>query len=134
MNILYVVGDKPHEWNSSEWRCAIPSRALAAVGHRTAMMNDEDFNKSIEEQSLQQRFVGPYNLIFYQRNMGTPEAFTAARYWQMAGRAVVVDLDDGYTMLPPTNEAWRFWYDSDDSIGALRRMRHKTKRNGQIDE
>ncbi len=45
LNILYVAGDKPHEWNSSEWRCAIPCRALAAARHRAAMMGWDDFNK-----------------------------------------------------------------------------------------
>jgi hypothetical protein len=53
--------------------------------------------------------VGDSDLIHIQRNIVFPEVQNAVRYWQGAGKTITLDLDDAYTMLPPTNPAYEFW-------------------------
>ena len=124
MNILFVAADSIQEWNSSEWRMAIPCRALQRLpGHGAAIINTEQFEASIRERSAEGAMVGQVDVIMYQRNMATEGAFKAANYWRNAGKAIVVDIDDGYTLLPPTNFAYRYWYENGgDKINNLKRM------------
>lgn len=56
-----------------------------------------------------QEWLGPADLIIFQRNLIVREALDAIRYWQGLGKPVVVDLDDAYQMLPWSNPAHRFW-------------------------
>ncbi len=111
MNILFVAADTIMEWNSSEWRCAIPCRAIQKLpGHGAAMINTQQFDASTREKCAEGALIGQVDIIVYQRNMATEEALRAATYWHGAGKAVVVDIDDGYTVLPPTNFAYPYWY------------------------
>ncbi len=111
MNILYVVADGEMEWNSAEWRCAIPARAIGGVpGHSAAMMKIPEFAQSMEIGSMQMAQVSMADLIFFQRNLYTPELLKVAKYWQGTGRAIIIDLDDDYLGLPAGNPAFMFWY------------------------
>jgi len=40
MKLVYITADNPHEWNSSEWRCAVPARAINRSGLGTATLID----------------------------------------------------------------------------------------------
>jgi hypothetical protein len=114
VNILYVVADGPMEWNSAEWRCAIPMREIAQMqGHGAAMLKIPEFVNSVNIGTGEMATVSMADLIFFQRNLYTPEAMRAAKYWQGAGRAVVLDLDDDYLGLPAGNPAYAFWYSND---------------------
>lgn len=115
MNILYVVADnRENEWNSSEWRCAIPQRVISRLDkHGAAMMTIPQFEKSMEIGSAEMATVSMADLIFFQRNMSRPDSFRAARYWQGTGRAVIVDIDDDYLGLPAANPAYMYWYSED---------------------
>ena len=124
MNILFVAADNIREWNSSEWRMAIPCRAIQQLpGHGAAMINTEQFDKSMTPLSTEGGLVGMTDVIVYQRNMATEAAYKAGMYWRNAGKALVVDIDDGYTILPPTNFAYPYWYANDgENINKLKRM------------
>jgi hypothetical protein len=112
VNILYVVADnRENEWNSSEWRCAIPMRCIAALkGHGAAMITIPQFEKSLEVGTSEMATVSMCDLIYFQRNMSRPESFRAAKYWQGTGRPVIVDIDDDYLGLPAANPAYLYWY------------------------
>lgn len=49
------------------------------------------------------------DLIIFQRNCIVPEVIQAIKYWQALGKPVVIDLDDAYHILPPSNPAYNFW-------------------------
>lgn len=121
MKILYVVCDTEAEWNSSRWRCMIPAAAMRKAGHSVGMMKPGEFVASYNEGAEEGRFVGQYDIIIFQRNMCEPELFRAATYWSGAGKPVIVDLDDYYAGLPPTNRAWEFWHNAEQSTH-LRQM------------
>ncbi len=124
MNILFVAADTMMEWNSSEWRCAIPCRAIQRMpGQGAAMINTQQFEASTREDCAEGALLGQVDVIVYQRNMATEGALRAAQYWRGAGRAVVVDIDDGYTLLPPTNFSYPYWYGENGKyINNLKRM------------
>jgi len=49
------------------------------------------------------------DLLIFQRNCIIPEVVQAIKYWQALGKPVVIDLDDAYHILPPSNPAHNFW-------------------------
>lgn len=110
MNILYVVADNEREWNSAEWRCAIPYRTLTRTkGQSTAMITLDAFADSYKEHSMNAAAVIPADVIFLQRQLILSDVVNAARYWRGAGKCVVLDLDDHYLELASNNPAWGFW-------------------------
>ncbi len=47
MNIVYVYGDTLSDWNCSEWRCAIPARAINNTGeHKATLISFKVFSES----------------------------------------------------------------------------------------
>ncbi len=58
-----------------------------------------------------QEWLGPADLIIFQRNVIVPEALDAIKYWQGMGKPVVIDLDDAYQILPWSNPAHVFWHE-----------------------
>lgn len=110
MNVLYVVADKEREWNSAEWRCAIPARAIARVnGQASGMMGVEQFAASTSEYNINASAVVPADIIIIQRVLCVPDVAHAAQYWRNMGKTVVVDLDDHYLSLVQGNPAWAYW-------------------------
>ena len=55
------------------------------------------------------RQIGRGDVLIFQRNIIVPEVWEAMDYWRALGKAVIVDLDDGYPMLPPSNPAFPYW-------------------------
>ncbi len=125
MHILYVVADTANEWNSSEWRCAIPARAINATEHRAQLIGMDDFLHSWEEGHPAMDVVAKADCIIYQRNLAKPEQWRACQYWQGTGRAVVLDLDDDYLNLPGGNPAHGYWYGEERYIDNLKQYAKK---------
>ncbi len=47
--------------------------------------------------------------MVFQRNAIIPEVWAAMDYWRALGKLVVLDLDDHYAGLPPSNPAFAYW-------------------------
>ncbi len=108
MKFLFVVADTEREWNCSEWRVAIPARTInKSEHHSAALINWEQFGH-FEKPEVQDR-VGPCDVIMYQRNLFCEPYLSAVEYWQGLGKAVILDLDDAYPILPWSNPAHGFW-------------------------
>lgn len=56
-----------------------------------------------------QAVIGMADIIIYQRNVLAPEIWESMDYWRALGKIVLVDIDDHYPNLPPSNPAHRFW-------------------------
>jgi glycosyltransferase involved in cell wall biosynthesis len=56
-----------------------------------------------------QKALGMADVLCFQRNVIVPEVYAAMDYWRALGKAVVVDLDDHYPGLPPSNPAFQYW-------------------------
>ena len=50
-------------------------------------------------------------MIVFQRNVLTPDVWASLSYWRSLGKIVTIDIqvDDGYSLLPPSNPAHPFW-------------------------
>ena len=56
-----------------------------------------------------QQILGKGDVLSFQRNVLTPDTWAAMEYWRALGKIVVVDSDDGYDYLPPSNPAHAYW-------------------------
>jgi len=106
MNIVYVYADSPEEWNSAEWRCAIPARALQASGrHQAALLRIDHFAYHSPEA---QQICAEADVIVIQRNTFGP-VLQAMQYWKAREKTVIVDFDDAYALMPPQAKNYAFW-------------------------
>ena len=53
--------------------------------------------------------LGMADILVYQRNVIAPEVWASMDYWRALGKVVLVDIDDHYPNLPPSNPAHKFW-------------------------
>ncbi len=107
MKLVYITADNPHEWNSSEWRCAVPARAINRSGLAQAALVD-----------LRDWLVGtpsamdacrPADIIVVQRNLLGPVLATIL-HWKAQGKTLIADFDDAYDQMPDSNPAYAFWH------------------------
>jgi len=106
VNITYVYADSPQEWNCSEWRCAIPARAIQRTRRHKADLIDLDsfaFNKPGVQDTLNHSDV-----IIVQRNFFGP-VLKAIQRWRALEKLIIVDFDDAYDLIPPQNVNHSFW-------------------------
>ena len=106
MKIVYVYADNPHEWNSSEWRCAVPARAINRAGiHHAELLWIEDFMRQTPAANA---LCSAADVIVVQRTLISP-ALETVLHWQARGKTVIVDFDDAYDLILPSNPGYRFW-------------------------
>jgi glycosyltransferase involved in cell wall biosynthesis len=106
MKIVYVHADAPQEWNSSEWRCAIPARAINRSGrHRAELINMEDFARGSPSVLP---LLEDAEVIIVQRNLFGP-ALAAIQHWKARDKAVIADFDDAFHLIHPSNANYAFW-------------------------
>jgi hypothetical protein len=106
MNVVYVTADTPQEWNCSEWRCAVPSRALERTRrHSAPLISLQDFAANTPET---QAACSAADIIVVQRNLLGP-VLAAMLHWKARDKVVAVDFDDAYDLMPSTNVSYRYW-------------------------
>ena len=89
MNVTYVYADSENEWNSSEWRCAVPARALNETRHCKAyLVSIRDFarNADVAKPACEESEV-----IVVQRSFFIDPVPSRKRQWQAAGKTVIGD-------------------------------------------
>jgi len=108
MNILYAEGDNPIEWNCSEWRCRIPTKAI---------------NDHTEEHNAVEMYIGEWDqqgtaaaatskwadIIVVQRII-TEHILAVVQHYRMLGKTIVLDLDDAYDCMPENVAAYPYWH------------------------
>lgn len=113
LHILYLYADGESEWNCSQWRALTPANAINAehaagrTPHTAKLYHlgtALDWRDPRVEQAL-----GLADVMVFQRNVITPEVWQAMDYWRALGKLVLVDLDDHYPELPPSNPAHEYW-------------------------
>ncbi len=106
MNIVYVYADSAQEWNCSEWRCAVPARAVnRTAGHTATLVS---LNDVVHNTPAAQSACERADVIVIERNLIGP-VLIAIQHWKARGKTVIADFDDAYNLMPPTNVAHRFW-------------------------
>jgi glycosyltransferase involved in cell wall biosynthesis len=106
VNILYAFADNPAEWNCSEWRCAIPMRAIRRTGrHAANMVSLADFAADTPEAHA---FAAAADIIIVQRNLFGP-VLAAIQHWQARDKTILADFDDAYDLMQASNPAYPFW-------------------------
>ena len=93
--------------------CHIPSNAINAEHEagrtpHTAQLIYLPSAIEFDHPSVQQ-ILGRGDVLSYQRNVLTPDVVRSMAYWRALGKIVVVDLDDSYDHLPPSNPAHAYW-------------------------
>ena len=113
MNIVYVFADTPQEWNCSEWRCAVPARALnRSARHHAELLSIDEFRHNTAQAEA---VCTQAEVIVVQRNLFGP-VLSTMQHWKAREKAIVVDFDDAYPLMPTSNPNYMFW-----SQGIVRR-------------
>lgn len=107
MNSCYVVADGLSEFNSSNYRCAIPATALIRAGHTVNILNVRHW---MQQSEYAKSVLQSADIIHLQRVL-LQETHKHVDYWRSRGKAVIVDFDDYYPLIEPTNAAAKFWKD-----------------------
>lgn len=105
MNIVYISADNPHEWNSSEWRCAAPARAINRG--RGAHADVVDVRAWLTGSA--DAVCEGADLIIVQRVLLGP-VLNALLHWKARGKTVMAEFDDAYDRMPDSNPAYAFWH------------------------
>ncbi len=106
MRVVYVYADNQKEWNSSEWRCAVPARAVNRTRlHWAQLVSIDDF---AQNTPAAQAACDQAELIIVQRNLLGP-VLSAIQHWKAHDKTVIADFDDAYHLMPPTNAAYAYW-------------------------
>jgi len=106
MKIVYVYADNQREWNCSEWRCAVPARAINRTkGHQAVMLWIEDFMRT---SPAAVEACHDADVIVVQRNLFGP-TLAAIQHWKARDRVVIADFDDAYDLMPPSVGSHDFW-------------------------
>lgn len=107
MNITYIHADRKHEWNSAEFRCTIPARAIARRReHRVNLGSIWSFAENGRDTHY---LCESADVIVLQRS-AMPDAQRSLRYWRNRGKVFVADIDDGYMQLEPSHPAYAYWH------------------------
>ena len=113
LHIMHLYADSPSEWNCSQWRALTPADALN--GEHEAGRTPHSAKLFYLPTALAwndpqtQKLLGAADVLVFQRNVLVPEVWAAMDYWRALGKAIVVDLDDHYPDLPPSNPAHQYW-------------------------
>lgn len=106
MNVLYVFADSAREWNCSEWRCAIPARAInRSTGNAAELLSIAEFASRTGESAARCEWA---DIIVVQRLL-YGQVLDAVVRWRSRGKVVIVDFDDAYDRMPASNPTYRFW-------------------------
>lgn len=106
MNIVYIYADSPEEWNSSEWRCSIPARAIQRSGLHSAQLLD--IVAFAQNTPSAQQLCTWADVIVIQRNLFGP-VLNAIQRWKARDKIVIADFDDAYDLMPPGAKNFEFW-------------------------
>jgi glycosyltransferase involved in cell wall biosynthesis len=106
MRIVFVYADNKKEWNSSEWRCVIPAKAIdRSPDHQARLLAIADFaNRTPAADQL----CSQADVIVVERNLFGP-VLTAIMHWKARGKGVIANFDDAYHLLPADNLSHDFW-------------------------
>lgn len=106
MNIVYVYSDGPSEWNSSEWRCAVPARAINQTRrHRAFLMSTEEFGVN---HPLAQARCAQADIIVVQGNL-FGQVLSAIQHWKARDKVVIADFDEACNLIPASHPGHPRW-------------------------
>lgn len=106
MHITYVYSDTENEWNSSEWRCAVPARAINESGqHQAFMVGIRDF---VRNTLAAESACSASDVIVVQRSFVEP-VMSRIRLWRERGKTVIGDFDDAFDLIPRDNSGYKYW-------------------------
>jgi glycosyltransferase involved in cell wall biosynthesis len=113
LHFIYLYADSASEWNCSEWRALSPSSAINAEHEagrtpHTAQLFFMPTALDWRHPEVQKK-IGRGDVLVFQRNAIIKEVWDAMDYWRALGKLVVLDTDDHYPGLPPSNPAFDYW-------------------------
>jgi glycosyltransferase involved in cell wall biosynthesis len=106
MIITYVYADQPHEWNTSNWRCVMPARAINRSGrHSAILLSIVDFEHNTADA---QNMCGKSDVIVVERNL-RGDTLLAMMRWKARGKVIIANFDDAYQVMNPSNISYPYW-------------------------
>jgi hypothetical protein len=105
MKVLFVESDREDELNCSIWRCRRPAAAInrLAPEHEAAIVHVSEWVKGAMEQETLDA-----DIVVFQRSV-EPTSLRIITHFQANGVKFVLDLDDAYDKIDPSNKGHTYW-------------------------
>ena len=107
IKVVYLYADSDAEWNCSAWRCHMLSNGINYQHERNPLGFPHEAKMYALKSALDfhhpevQTKLGWADVILYQRNVLFDGVWNSMDYWRVLGKIILVDLDDGYSAIPP---------------------------------
>jgi glycosyltransferase involved in cell wall biosynthesis len=106
MNIVFVFADSLADWNSSEWRCVVPTRAINRSKRNSAqMLSITEFAENLPPAQAVCRRA---DVIVVQRQL-IGQVLQAIQHWKARDKVVIADFDDAYDLIPCDHPDYPYW-------------------------
>ena len=115
LHVIYLYADRESEWNCSHWRCHLLSNGINYAHHKDPVLFPHtakmyELTSAMDYHNPQvQKLIGAADIVVFQRNVLWEGVWDAIDYWRALGKICVVDLDDHYPEIPPSNPAHNSW-------------------------
>lgn len=106
-NISYVFADKPGEYNTSNFRCVMPGKALAKLGYGVSLVPVQLFQEAKDEVK---KVLEMAHVIVVERNF-VGDVLTQMAYWRVRAKVIITNFDDAYHCIEETNISYPYWHD-----------------------
>jgi len=107
MNIVFAYSDSPEDWNCSEWRCAVPARAINRTKrHRAELISLADFAYN---SSSAINICDQADIIVVECHLIGP-VLSSIQYWKARDKAVIVDFNSAFNLLPISDPKYNYWF------------------------
>lgn len=107
MNVLFLSADIPEEWNTSRWRCELPSIAIGYVPGWEGRMAPL---RGLVEEAPEVIALAEWADILIMERLLIGEALVAIEIWKAKGKIVLGTIDDAYHYMPSSVVSFDFWH------------------------
>jgi hypothetical protein len=111
LRITYICDENDDTWESIEWRCNTPLRAINRNGRHSA--NILSYKEFVENSSIAQNTCSRSDiLVLYKKLWG--KTLSSIQHWMAQDKAVIVDFDEPFQLIKPENPDYDFIHCSED--------------------
>jgi hypothetical protein len=111
LRITYICDDNEDAWESVEWRCNTPARAINRNGrHSATILHSSEF---VDNSEHAQNVCSHSDVIvIYKKIWG--KTLSCIQHWMAQDKGLIADFDEAFQLLKPENPDYDFIHANED--------------------